>query len=124
SEVRAVGVYNRVVKADVESLYPSLMLTHHIGPASDSLGIFLPGLRDLTLRRLEAKRRAAESLKTPPQPSPSQGEGALRRSSSPSQGEGALRRSSSPSQGESVREPSPPPYEGESHQTAPPPYEG
>ncbi|HZO89622.1 MAG TPA: 3'-5' exonuclease [Chthonomonadaceae bacterium] len=62
SEVRLTGVLDRVVKADVESLYPSLMLTHKIGPASDTLGIFLPGLRDLTQRRLEAKRKAAESL--------------------------------------------------------------
>lgn len=55
------GVLKRVVKADVESLYPSLMLTAGIAPASDTLGIFLPCLRDLTLRRLEAKRRAAEA---------------------------------------------------------------
>lgn len=60
TEVRITGVRDRVVKADVESLYPSLMLTHRIAPASDTLGIFLPALRDLTERRLEAKRRAAE----------------------------------------------------------------
>jgi superfamily I DNA/RNA helicase/Zn-dependent peptidase ImmA (M78 family) len=50
-------------------------------------------------------------VQTPPQPSPSPGEG-------------ASRRSPSPSQRESVREPSPPPYEGESQQLAPPLYEG
>jgi DNA polymerase elongation subunit (family B) len=60
SEVRKTGVLDRVVKADVESLYPSLMLTNRIGPAADMLGIFLPALGDLTQRRLEAKRRAAE----------------------------------------------------------------
>lgn len=62
-EVRARGVLRRVVKADVESLYPSLMLTYSIAPASDTLGIFLPALRFLTERRLEAKRKAAETQK-------------------------------------------------------------
>jgi DNA polymerase elongation subunit (family B) len=60
SEVRLHGVFNGVVKADVESLYPSLMLTHRIEPAADTLGILLPALKDLTQRRLEAKRKAAE----------------------------------------------------------------
>ena len=60
SEVRRTGVLDRVVKADVESLYPSLMLTHAIAPATDTLGLFLPALRDLTQRRLEAKRQAAK----------------------------------------------------------------
>ena len=60
ADVRERGVLNRVVKADVESLYPSLMLTHNIAPGGDTLGIFLPCLRDLTRRRLEAKRKASE----------------------------------------------------------------
>jgi DNA polymerase elongation subunit (family B) len=60
SEVRLHGVFKGVVKADVESLYPSLMLTHRIAPAADTLGILLPSLKDLTQRRLEAKRKAAE----------------------------------------------------------------
>lgn len=59
SDVREVGVLEQIVKADVESLYPSLMLTHGLGPARDTLGIFLPALRDLTRRRIEAKRKAA-----------------------------------------------------------------
>ncbi|HLK59275.1 MAG TPA: 3'-5' exonuclease [Chthonomonadaceae bacterium] len=59
TEVRTVGVLDRVVKADVESLYPSLMLTHRIAPAEDTLGLFLPALKELTQRRLEAKRKAA-----------------------------------------------------------------
>ncbi len=61
TEVRRTGVVERVVKADVESLYPSLMLTHHISPSKDSLGVFEPALRDLTQRRIEAKRSAAEA---------------------------------------------------------------
>jgi len=58
TDVRATGVIDRVVKADVESLYPSLMLHHRIKPASDSLDIFLPALAELTRRRFEAKAKA------------------------------------------------------------------
>ncbi len=62
TEVRLTGVIKPIVKADVESLYPSLMQTMKIGPASDTLRIFLPLLSDLTQRRLEAKGK----LKTTP----------------------------------------------------------
>ena len=62
TEVRVTGVVKPIVKADVESLYPSLMLTQKIRPASDTLGIFLPLLSDLTQRRLQAKGK----LKTTP----------------------------------------------------------
>lgn len=61
TEVRIQGLVERIVKADVESLYPSLMLTHGIAPASDTLGVFLPALAELTARRIEAKRRAARA---------------------------------------------------------------
>jgi DNA polymerase I len=61
TEVRLTGVLDHVVKADVESLYPNLMLTHGIAPETDTLGVFLPALRDLTTRRMEAKRRAQEA---------------------------------------------------------------
>ncbi|MCE7700248.1 MAG: hypothetical protein K8E24_015930, partial [Methanobacterium paludis] len=64
TDVRATGVLDRVVKADVESLYPSVMLSQDIHPASDSLGVFLPALRELTRRRLEAKARARETQGT------------------------------------------------------------
>ncbi len=65
TEVRLTGVIPRVVKADVESLYPSIMLLHRIAPASDRLGVFLPALEELTRRRLEAKaqlRQAADPI--------------------------------------------------------------
>ncbi len=62
TEVRLTGVIKPIVKADVESLYPSLMQTLKIGPSSDTLQIFLPLLSDLTQRRLEAKGQ----LKTTP----------------------------------------------------------
>jgi DNA polymerase I len=57
TEIRVTGVIRPIVKADVESLYPSLMLVNKIAPASDSLDIFLPLLAELTTRRLEAKRK-------------------------------------------------------------------
>lgn len=59
--VRAVGQFSPVVKADVESLYPALMLRDRIAPASDRIGVFLPMLAVLTARRLEAKRHTQSS---------------------------------------------------------------
>lgn len=56
-ELRRTGRFSPVVKCDVESLYPSIMLTDRIFPDSDSLGVFLPMLSVLTRRRLEAKRQ-------------------------------------------------------------------
>ncbi len=58
TELRRSGVLHRIVKADVESLYPSIMLADGIKPRSDTLDIFLPALRELTARRLDAKARA------------------------------------------------------------------
>jgi DNA polymerase I len=63
TEVRVTGVVKPIVKADVESLYPSLMLTQKIGPASDTLQIFLPLLSDLTQRRLDAKGHLKQTEK-------------------------------------------------------------
>jgi DNA polymerase I len=61
SEVREVGIFRPIVKCDVESLYPAIMLTEQIGPASDQLGVALPLLRELTTRRLDAKARERAS---------------------------------------------------------------
>lgn len=58
TEMRVSGVIRGIVKADVESLYPSIMLTREITSSSDSLNLFLPLLRELTRRRLTAKARA------------------------------------------------------------------
>ena len=55
TELFASGLFNRVVKADVESLYPSIMINYGIRPASDTENVFLPMLQRLTKRRLEAK---------------------------------------------------------------------
>jgi len=54
----AAGVANRVVKADVSSLDPSLMRQYHIGPASDRLGAMLALVDRLVEQRLAAKGRA------------------------------------------------------------------
>jgi DNA polymerase elongation subunit (family B) len=53
----AAGVAERVVKADVASLYPSLMRQHRIGPAGDSLGALVAIVDRLTALRLDAKAR-------------------------------------------------------------------
>ncbi|HEY3333176.1 MAG TPA: 3'-5' exonuclease [Capsulimonadaceae bacterium] len=60
TEVRETGVISPVVKADVESLYPSVMLTQRIKPATDTLDIFLPLLSELTKRRLTAKAEVSK----------------------------------------------------------------
>lgn len=54
----ATGVAHRVVKADVASLYPSLMRAHRIGPARDHLGAMLALVDRLVERRLAAKASA------------------------------------------------------------------
>lgn len=54
----AEGVAAHVVKADVASLYPSLMRTFQIGPASDHLGVLLSILGRLTDLRLAHKEAA------------------------------------------------------------------
>ena len=64
TEIKAAGVIRGVVKCDVESLYPSVMLSNGIKPTSDRLGIFLPMLKDLTQRRLDAKARAKKATGT------------------------------------------------------------
>lgn len=55
AELLATGAFHPVVKCDVESLYPSIMLAERITSRRDTLGAYLPMLADLTRRRLEAK---------------------------------------------------------------------
>jgi DNA polymerase elongation subunit (family B) len=54
----AAGVAHRVVKADVASLYPSLMRAYRIGPSRDRLGVLLVLVDGLVERRLAAKAAA------------------------------------------------------------------
>jgi DNA polymerase elongation subunit (family B) len=63
TELFTSGVIEHVVKADVASLYPSIMLTYGIGPRSDSIAVFPTLLRELTTLRL---RHKAEARRHPP----------------------------------------------------------
>jgi DNA polymerase elongation subunit (family B) len=54
----ASGVAHRVVKADVASLYPSLMRAYRIGPDRDHLGALLAIVDRLVEQRLAAKASA------------------------------------------------------------------
>jgi DNA polymerase elongation subunit (family B) len=54
----AAGMAQRVVKADVASLYPSLMREYRIGPQCDRLGVMLALVDRLVDQRLAAKSRA------------------------------------------------------------------
>lgn len=49
------GVVGPIMYADVESLYPSIMLNYNIQPESDDLKIFQPLLRELTKLRFDWK---------------------------------------------------------------------
>jgi DNA polymerase I len=53
----ACGVARRIVKADVASLYPSLMRQYRIGPQRDRLGALLALVDQLVEQRLAAKAR-------------------------------------------------------------------
>ena len=57
----AAGVANRVVKADVASLYPSLMRAYRIGPGRDRLGALLALVDTLVDRRLDAKLKGRQA---------------------------------------------------------------
>lgn len=58
TEMRVSGLLRNIVKADVESLYPSIMLSNQITSSTDTLYLFLPLLDELKKRRLMAKRRS------------------------------------------------------------------
>jgi DNA polymerase elongation subunit (family B) len=58
SEAFLTGTFHDVMKCDVESLYPALMLSRGIAPWDDNLAVFLPMLSELRDMRLKAKRDA------------------------------------------------------------------
>lgn len=60
-ELRSAGVFRRVVKCDVESLYPAVMLSYGYNPQSDTQNVFLPLLKELTHRRFYAKRQISRA---------------------------------------------------------------
>ncbi|MEX0746488.1 MAG: DNA polymerase domain-containing protein [Rhodothermales bacterium] len=55
TDVFFTGVTGPIVYADVESLYPSIMIHYGVGPKTDTLGLFRELLRQLTSLRMEAK---------------------------------------------------------------------
>ncbi len=55
TDVFVTGVVGPVVYADVESLYPSIMLNYDVRPKDDALGLFPDLLRRLTALRFAAK---------------------------------------------------------------------
>jgi DNA polymerase elongation subunit (family B) len=57
TDVFLTGVAGPIVYADVESLYPSIMLHYDVRPKGDALGVFPGLLHRLTDLRLETKRR-------------------------------------------------------------------
>lgn len=57
----ATGVARNVVKADIASLYPSLMRVYQIGPECDTLGVLLRIVDRLTSLRLHHKTAAREA---------------------------------------------------------------
>ena len=57
----AAGVAQRVVKADVASLYPSLMRAYRIGPSRDHLGALVALVDRLVELRLAAKANARQT---------------------------------------------------------------
>lgn len=61
TDIFFTGLLGPVVHADVESLYPSIMISRHITPRTDSLGVFLSLLSELTQRRLELKKKMHET---------------------------------------------------------------
>ena len=61
TDIFVTGVLGPVVYADVESLYPSIMLNYDVRPSTDELGLFQHLLRQLTDMRLDAKRRMQEA---------------------------------------------------------------
>jgi DNA polymerase elongation subunit (family B) len=58
------GLVRNVHHVDVRSLYPSLMLTRHLAPRRDELGVFLKLLDTLRTFRLDARRRMSTAAGT------------------------------------------------------------
>ncbi len=55
------GLFDRIVYADVESLYPSIIINEKISPSSDKLQVFLKLITILTRERLKYKRMRDQS---------------------------------------------------------------
>jgi len=65
ADIFLIGLIPHVIHADIESLYPSIMLKDEVKPSSDQLNVFQTLLRDLTAKRLDAKHRMMASQREP-----------------------------------------------------------
>jgi DNA polymerase I len=57
TDIFYTGIFENVVHADIESLYPSIMINFKVAPKKDELGVFLKMLESLTKMRIEAKHK-------------------------------------------------------------------
>lgn len=62
TEVFLKGILGPVVYADIESLYPSIMLSYNICPKSDELRVFPEVLNDLKELRFRARDKSREAV--------------------------------------------------------------
>jgi DNA polymerase elongation subunit (family B) len=56
TDIYSTGVLGPIIHADVESLYPSIMISKKISPQTDALKVFQAALQHLTKLRLETKK--------------------------------------------------------------------
>lgn len=56
TDIFHTGVLGPIIHADVESLYPSIMISKQISPRTDALKVFHAALQHLTKLRLETKK--------------------------------------------------------------------
>ncbi len=61
TDIFVTGIVDNVLHADIESLYPSIMISLQIKPSSDQLDVFQQLVKSLTTTRLDAKH-AVQSL--------------------------------------------------------------
>ena len=59
-QLHAEGVLQHIVKADVASMYPSIIRAEGIGPGQDELNVFHSIVSDLTTQRLTHKQQARD----------------------------------------------------------------
>jgi len=61
TDVFYTGVFSNILHADVEALYPSIIITQGAKPKSDLLGVFVPILTELTAMRLSLKHEERDA---------------------------------------------------------------
>ena len=62
SDIYYTGLLGPIIHADVESLYPSIMISKNIAPRTDALKVFHSVLEHLTKLRLETKKQMREAV--------------------------------------------------------------